>query len=113
MWALEKVILWGLKWPQLYQALGTPSVAFSANDLQHGGYGSNSKRSMTVLLVFSVSGESSELDSILKYANRYNISVIGVSCKSFFNACLNFQQLKYYYQKLLKLVIVWHQHHLR
>ena len=35
-----------------------------------------------ILLVFSVSGESSELNSILKYANRHNISVIGVSCKS-------------------------------
>ena len=35
-----------------------------------------------VLLVFSVSGESAELNSILKYANRHNIPVIGVSCKT-------------------------------
>ena len=34
------------------------------------------------MLVFSVSGESSELNSILRYANRYSIPVIGVSCKS-------------------------------
>jgi arabinose-5-phosphate isomerase len=32
--------------------------------------------------VLSVSGESSELNSILKYANRNDIPVIGVSCKS-------------------------------
>jgi len=61
--------------------LGTPSVAFSANDLQHGGLGAIQKNH-DVLLVFSVSGESSELNSILKYANRYRIPIIGVSCKS-------------------------------
>jgi len=32
--------------------------------------------------VFSVSGESTELNSILRYANRHNILVIGVSCKA-------------------------------
>jgi len=62
-------------------SLGTPSVAFSANDLQHGGLGAIQKNH-DVLLVFSVSGESSELNSILRYAKRHNISVIGVSCKS-------------------------------
>ena len=35
-----------------------------------------------MLLVLSVSGESSELNSILRFANRHNIPVIGVSCKS-------------------------------
>ena len=61
-------------------SLGTPSVAFSANDLQHGGLGVIQKNN-DVLLIFSVSGESSELNSILRYANRHNIPVIGVSCK--------------------------------
>ena len=32
--------------------------------------------------MFSVSGESAELNSILRYANRHGISIIGVSCKS-------------------------------
>ena len=32
--------------------------------------------------MFSVSGESSELNSILRHANRFNLKVIGVSCKS-------------------------------
>ena len=70
----------GLKISSTLSSLGTPSVAFSANDLQHGGLGAIQKNN-DILLVLSVSGESSELDSILKYANRHNIAVIGVSCK--------------------------------
>ena len=70
-----------LKVSATLSSLGTPSVAFSANDLQHGGLGVIQKNS-DVLLIFSVSGESLELNSILRYANRYNISVIGVSCKA-------------------------------
>ena len=71
----------GLKISSTLSSLGTPSVAFSANDLQHGGLGAIQKK-YDVLLILSVSGESSELDSILKYANRNNITVIGVSCKA-------------------------------
>ena len=71
----------GLKISSTLSSLGTPSVAFSANDLQHGGLGAIQKNH-DILLVLSVSGESSELNSILKYANRHNITVVGVSCKS-------------------------------
>jgi len=71
----------GLKISSTLSSLGTPSVAFSANDLQHGGLGAIQKN-RDILLVLSVSGESSELNSILKYANRHNIPVIGVSCKN-------------------------------
>lgn len=71
----------GQKISATLSSLGTPSVSFSANDLQHGGLGAIQKNN-DVLLIFSVSGESSELNSILRYANRHNISVIGVSCKS-------------------------------
>tara|TARA_B100001123_G_C15339966_1_gene1034426 strand:+ start:645 stop:1619 length:975 start_codon:yes stop_codon:yes gene_type:complete len=71
----------GLKVSATLSSLGTPSVAFSANDLQHGGLGVIQKN-YDVLLVFSVSGESSELNSILRYANRHGVCVIGVSCKS-------------------------------
>ena len=70
-----------LKVSATLSSLGTPSVAFSANDLQHGGLGAIQKNN-DVLLVFSVSGESSELNSILKFANRHNVPVIGVSCKA-------------------------------
>ena len=71
----------GLKVSSTLSSLGTPSVAFSANDLQHGGLGAIQKN-QDVLLIFSVSGESSELNSILRFANRHNIMVIGVSCKA-------------------------------
>jgi len=71
----------GLKVSSTLASLSIPSVAFSANDLQHGGLGAIQKNH-DCLLVFSVSGESSELNSILRYANRHNVPVIGVSCKS-------------------------------
>ena len=70
-----------LKVSATLSSLSTPSVAFSASDLQHGGLGAIQKNN-DVLLVFSVSGESSELNSILRFANRHNIPVIGVSCKA-------------------------------
>ena len=76
-----KSYLVSLKVSATLSSLGTPSVAFSANDLQHGGLGAIQKNN-DVLLIFSVSGESSELNSILRYAGRHNISVIGVSCKA-------------------------------
>ena len=76
-----KSYLVSLKVSATLSSLGTPSVAFSANDLQHGGLGVIQKKN-DVLLVFSVSGESSELNSILSYANRHRIQVVGVSCKA-------------------------------
>jgi len=76
-----KSYLVGLKISATLSSLGTPSAAFSANDLQHGGLGAIQKNHDS-LLVFSVSGESLELNSILKYASRHNISVVGVSCKA-------------------------------
>ena len=56
----------GIKVSSTLSSLGTPSVAFNATDLQHGGLGAIQKNH-DVLLVFSVSGESSELNSILRY----------------------------------------------
>ena len=70
----------GLKVSSTLSSLGTPSVAFSANDLQHGSLGAIQK-DRDCILIFSVSGESSELSSILGYANRHRVNVIGVSCK--------------------------------
>ena len=60
--------------------MGTPSFACSANDLQHGGLGVIQKH-QDIMLILSVSGESSELNSILRYAKRNNVQIIGVSCK--------------------------------
>ena len=75
-----KSFIISLKVASTLSSLGSPAVGFSANDLQHGGLGFISKDD--TLLIFSVSGESSELNSILKYAKRFNLKVIGVSCKS-------------------------------
>jgi len=76
-----KSFIVGSKVSSTLSSLGTPSVAFNATDLQHGGLGAIQNKH-DILLVFSVSGESSELDGILRYASRNNIEVIGVSCKS-------------------------------
>ncbi len=61
-------------------SLNQRAVGFSANDLIHGGLGFFSKND--ILLIFSVSGQSAELDPILKYANKFKIKTIGVSCKA-------------------------------
>ena len=75
-----KSYLIGLKIASTLSSLGTPSVALAANDLQHGGLGVIQKN-QDVMLILSVSGESLELNSILGYAKRHDIQVIGVSCK--------------------------------
>jgi len=75
-----KSFIISLKVASTLSSLGSPAVGFSANDLQHGGLGFLSRDD--TLLIFSVSGESSELNSILRYANRFNLKIIGVSCKS-------------------------------
>ena len=76
-----KSFIIGNKISSTLSSLGTPSVAFDSSSLNHGSMGSIQKGS-DVLLVFSVSGETSELNSILRFSNRNNIPVIGVSCKS-------------------------------
>ena len=76
-----KSFIIGNKISSTLSSLGTPSVAFDSSSLNHGSIGSIQKGS-DVLLVFSVSGETSELNSILSFSNRNNIPVIGVSCKS-------------------------------
>ena len=95
-----KSYLIGLKIAATLSSLGTPSVAFSANDLQHGGLGAIQKNN-DVLLIFSVSGESSELNSILRYANRHNISVIGVSCRPS-SMLINYSSIKIILPKVIE-----------
>ena len=76
-----KSFIIGNKISSTLSSLGTPSVAFDSSSLNHGSMGSIQKGS-DVLLIFSVSGETSELNSILRFSNRNNIPVVGVSCKS-------------------------------
>ena len=69
-------------------SLGTPSLSVSGSDLGHGGMGIIQKK-QDVIIIFSVSGESHELNSILNFANRHNVPIIGVSCKSSSNLIQN------------------------
>ena len=61
-------------------SLGTPSTAYDSSSLNHGSMGAIQK-GHDVLLIFSVSGNTEDLNSILRVSNRNNIPVIGVSCK--------------------------------
>ena len=75
-----KSFLIGSRVASTLSSLGTPSTAFSANELSHGGLGFFSKDD--IILIFSASGESSELNAVIRHAHRFGIKVIGVSCKS-------------------------------
>ena len=76
-----KSFIIGNKISSTLSSLGTPSVAFDSSSLNHGSMGSIQK-GFDVLLIFSVSRETAELNSILRFSNRNNIPVIGISCKS-------------------------------
>ena len=75
-----KSFIIGNKISSSLSSLGTPSVAFDSSSLNHGSMGSIQKEH-DVLLIFSVSGETSELNSVLRFSSRNNIPIIGVSCK--------------------------------
>ena len=75
-----KSFIIGSKISSTLSSLGTASVAFDSSSLNHGSMGSIQK-GFDVLLIFSVSGETSELNSILRFSNRNNIPVVGISCK--------------------------------
>ena len=77
----------------LFSSLNIPAVGFAVQDLSHGGLGFFSKDD--ILLIFSKSGESSELSSLLKHFKKFKIKTIGISCKS------NSMLLKYSTVKIL------------
>ena len=60
-------------------SVGFPSFYLNPGEANHGDLGQIDKRD--VLLVFSYSGNTVELTNMLKYANRFNIKVIGISSK--------------------------------
>ena len=60
-------------------SVGISSFFLSPSEANHGDLGQIDKKDL--LLVFSYSGNTTELTSILKYANRFNIKVIGVASK--------------------------------
>ncbi len=60
-------------------SVGFPSFYLNPGEANHGDLGQIDKRD--VLLVFSYSGNTVELTNMLKYANRFNIKIVGVSAK--------------------------------
>ena len=60
-------------------SVGISSFFLSPSEANHGDLGQIDKKDL--LLVFSYSGNTTELTSILKYANRFNIKIIGIASK--------------------------------
>ena len=60
-------------------SVGISSFFLSPSEANHGDLGQIGRKDL--LLVFSYSGNTTELTSILKYANRFNIKLIGVASK--------------------------------
>jgi len=60
-------------------SVGISSFFLNPGEANHGDLGQIDKRDL--LLVFSYSGNTSEITNMLRYANRFNIKVIGVASK--------------------------------
>ena len=60
-------------------SVGISSFFLNPGEANHGDLGQIDKRDL--LLVFSYSGNTSEISNMLKYANRFNIKIIGVASK--------------------------------
>ena len=60
-------------------SVGISSFFLNPSEANHGDLGQIDKRDL--LLVFSYSGNTSEIANMLKYANRFNIKIIGVASK--------------------------------
>ena len=63
-----------------FSSVGIPSFFCDPAQALHGDMGQIEKRD--ILIIFSYSGNTSELNNMLKYANRYRIKIIGVASKS-------------------------------
>ena len=60
-------------------SVGISSFFLNPSEANHGDLGQIDKRDL--LLVFSYSGNTSEITNMLRYANRFNIKIIGVASK--------------------------------
>ena len=61
-------------------SVGISSFFLNPSEANHGDLGQIDKRDL--LLVFSYSGNTSEIANMLRYANRFNIKIIGVASKN-------------------------------
>ena len=62
-----------------FSSVGIPSFFCDPAQALHGDMGQIEKKD--ILVIFSYSGNTSELTNMLKYANRYRIKIIGVASK--------------------------------
>ena len=62
-----------------FSSVGIPSFFCHPTEALHGDMGQIEKKD--ILIVFSYSGNTSELTKMLKYANRYRIKIIGIASK--------------------------------
>ena len=60
-------------------SVGISSFFLNSSEANHGDLGQIDKRDL--LLVFSYSGNTAEITNMLRYANRFNIKIIGVASK--------------------------------
>jgi arabinose-5-phosphate isomerase len=60
-------------------SVGISSFFLNPSEANHGDLGQIDKRDL--LLVFSYSGNTSEISNMLRYANRFNVKIIGVASK--------------------------------
>tara|TARA_B100001093_G_scaffold511792_1_gene580469 strand:- start:2003 stop:2983 length:981 start_codon:yes stop_codon:yes gene_type:complete len=63
-----------------FSSVGIPSFFCDPAQALHGDMGQIEKKD--ILIVFSYSGNTSELSNMLKYANRFRIKIIGVASKA-------------------------------
>ena len=63
-----------------FSSVGIPSFFCDPAQALHGDMGQIEKKD--ILIIFSYSGNTSELNNMLKYANRYRIKIIGVASKA-------------------------------
>ena len=62
-----------------FSSVGIPSFFCHPSEALHGDLGQIEKKD--ILIIFSYSGNTSELTNMLKYANRYRIKIIGAASK--------------------------------
>ena len=62
-----------------FSSVGIPSFFCDPAQALHGDMGQIEKKD--ILIIFSYSGNTAELNNMLKYANRYRVKIIGVASK--------------------------------
>ena len=62
-----------------FSSVGIPSFFCHPSEALHGDMGQIEKKDL--LIIFSYSGNTTELTNLLKYANRFQIKIIGIASK--------------------------------